>query len=61
MAALNQADTTDFGYMAGTKYSFTFLCTVTTGVPLPPPLPGASQLISYLMLNHMDPNAGFPG
>jgi Flp pilus assembly protein TadG len=60
VAALNQADTTDFGYVVGTKYSLTFLCTVTTGVPLPPPLPGASQEISYLMLNHIDPNAVFP-
>jgi Flp pilus assembly protein TadG len=60
VAALNQADTTDFGYVVGTKYSLSFLCTLTAGATLPPVLPGASQQISYLLLNHIDPNAVFP-
>jgi Flp pilus assembly protein TadG len=62
VAALNQGDTTDFGFTSGTKYSFTYLCTVTAGVTLPPPLPGAAGgELSYLLLNRVDPNAvAFP-
>ena len=53
VAALNQSDTTDFGFTPGTKYSFAYLCTT------PPPgsapvLPGGAQQISYLLLNRFD-------
>ncbi len=57
IAALNQGDSTDFGFVPGTKYSFTFLCTVSQGVTLPPPLPGSAVELSYLLLNRVDPNA----
>ncbi len=54
VAAANQADTTDFGFIPGTKYSFTYLCTVSAGVVQPPLLAGASQLLSYVLLNRFD-------
>ncbi|PWT99667.1 MAG: hypothetical protein C5B51_26680 [Terriglobia bacterium] len=57
VAAINQGDQADFGFVTGTKYSFTYLCTVTQGVTLPPPLPGASVELSYLLLNRLDANA----
>lgn len=57
VAALNQSDAMDFGFTVGTKYSFTYLCTVTANAPQPPVLAGASQLISYVLLNRLDPSA----
>lgn len=54
VAAINQADTTDFGFTLNELYSFTYLC---TGIPVPPPLAGASQVLNYVMLNRLDPNA----
>ena len=56
LAALNPADTIDYGFIFGTKYSLTYLCTSNGGVT-PAILPGASRLVSYLMLNRYDPNA----
>ena len=56
VAAVNQGDTTDFGFVQGTKYSFTFLCTPAGGVT-PGILAGASQLLYYLVLNRYDLNA----
>jgi Flp pilus assembly protein TadG len=57
VAALNQSDTMDFGFTIGTKYSFTYLCNLAAGTVLPPVLAGASQLISYVLLNRLDPSA----
>jgi Flp pilus assembly protein TadG len=57
LAALNQADTTDFGSTSGVKYSLTFLCTAGASSPAPAPLAGAAQLVSYLLLNRFDPGA----
>lgn len=57
VAALNQGDTTDFGFTLGTKYSFTYLCTTSGTVPPPGVLPGATQLLSYILLNRLDQNA----
>ena len=60
VAAINPADTTDFGLIPGAKYSFTYLCTPGGGVS-PTALPGAAAIISYLMLNRYDPNSvNFP-
>ena len=53
VAAVNQSDTTDFGFVAGTKYSFSYLC---TGTP-PSALAGASQSVNYVILDRLDPNA----
>ena len=61
LAAINQGDTADFGFTPGTKYSLGYLCTVGNNIPPPAPLPGSSQLISYLLLNRFDPNSvAFP-
>ena len=57
VAAINQSDTTDFGFTLGTKYSFTYLCTISAGIVQPPVLAGATQLLSYVLLNRLDPNA----
>ena len=58
VAAIDQTDTTDFGYILNELYSFTYLC---TGTPAPPILTGATQQINYVLLNRLDPNAvAFP-
>lgn len=58
VAAVDQTDTTDFGYIVNELYSFTYLC---TGTPAPPILTGATQEINYVLLNRLDPNAvAFP-
>ena len=57
VAALNPGDTMDFGFTSGIKYSLTFLCTAGASSPAPAPLPGAAQLVSYLLLNRFDPGA----
>jgi hypothetical protein len=54
IAAIDQADTTDFGLTLNELYSFTYLC---TGTPAPPILTGAQQEINYVLLNRLDPNA----
>jgi len=54
VAAIDQSDTTDFGYTLNELYSFTYLC---TGTPVPAPLAGAAQVLNYVLLNRLDPNA----
>ncbi len=54
IAAIDQTDTTNFGYTINELYSFTYLC---TGTPVPAPLAGAAQELSYVLLNRLDPNA----
>jgi Putative Flp pilus-assembly TadE/G-like len=54
VSAIDQTDTTDFGYTLNELYSFTYLC---TGIPVPAPLAGAAQELSYVLLNRLDPNA----
>ncbi len=54
VAALDQTDPVDFGFVANTKYSLAYLC---TGTPTPAVLPGASRTLSYVLLNRLDPNA----
>jgi hypothetical protein len=59
VAAIDQTDTTDFGFTAGTIYSFTYSCVVSTGFPPalePPILGGASVEIFYVLLNRLNPN-----
>ncbi|HML16947.1 MAG TPA: hypothetical protein VK419_07965 [Bryobacteraceae bacterium] len=53
VAAVNPSDTTDFGFVPGTQYSFTFYCTGTQ----PGLLPESSVELPYLLLNRLDPNA----
>jgi hypothetical protein len=54
VSAIDQTDTTDFGYTLNELYSFTYLC---TGIPVPAPLAGAAQELNYVLLNRLDPNA----
>jgi Flp pilus assembly protein TadG len=54
VGAIDQTDITDFGYTLNELYSFTYLC---TGIPVPAPLAGSSQELSYVLLNRLDPNA----
>jgi len=54
VAAIDTSDTTDFGFTLNELYSFTYLC---TGTPIPAPLAGASQVLDYVLLNRLDPNA----
>ena len=67
IAAPNQSDTTDFGFVQGTIYSFAYDCIVAGGGPGTPPSPpppilgGASSTLSYLLINRLDPtNVVFP-
>jgi len=54
VATIDQNDTTNFGYTLNELYSFTYLC---SGVPVPAPLAGAAQVLNYVLLNRLDPNA----
>lgn len=48
IAALDAADTVDFGYVVGTRYTLGYQC---TGNPIPQALAGTIQRIPYLILN----------
>lgn len=53
VAAINQEDTADFGFVANTKYTFAYSCSGTA----PQPLAGTGQAISYLILDHYNADA----
>lgn len=60
VAAIDQSDTTDFGMVQGTIYSFAYLCTSSAGGPGVPPAPpppilgGAAATLNYLLINRFD-------
>jgi Flp pilus assembly protein TadG len=63
VAAVDQTDTTDFGFIDDTIYSFTYSCIVSPAgapgvppAPAPPLLGGASVELFYVLLNRLDPN-----
>ena len=63
VAAIDQTDTTDFGFTVNTIYSFAYSCTVVVPPPpgsppsAPPPiLGGGSALLYYVMLNRLNTN-----
>lgn len=61
VAAIDQSDTTDFGFVLGTEYSFSYLCTAAGGVTSPPLLAGATAGVSYVLLNRFNANSvAFP-
>jgi Flp pilus assembly protein TadG len=67
IAAVNQSDATDFGFVQGAIYSFAYSCIVVPpspgnpGAPPPPILGGGSSTLSYLLINRFDlTNAVFP-
>jgi Flp pilus assembly protein TadG len=54
VAAIDSADTVNFGFgdpTAGTVYTFAYIC---TGTGRPPALPGTSQILQYAILNRYD-------
>lgn len=51
IAALSAEDPVDFGFVAGTKYTFAYTC---NGQPQPQPLAGSSQVLRYLLLNRFN-------
>jgi Flp pilus assembly protein TadG len=58
VGAIDQSDTTNFGLIPGTKYSFLYLC---TGTPTPSILAPGTQTLNYVLLNRFDPSAvAFP-
>jgi Putative Flp pilus-assembly TadE/G-like len=67
VAAIDQTDTTDFGFTDNEIYSFTYSCIVSPAAPgvpaagAPPMLSGASAELFYVLLNRLDPtNTVFP-
>ncbi len=54
IAALSADDTTDFGFVAGTRYTFGYQC---TGNPPPSGITGAAQVLPYLMLDRYNQSA----
>lgn len=51
IAALDQEETVDFGYVRGTQYTFYYQC---NGTPTPQPLGEAGTRVPYLLLNRLD-------
>jgi hypothetical protein len=54
VAPIDPSDTTDFGFTTGSQYTFAYVC---TGTPPATGLAGAPSVVSYLLLNRLDPNA----
>lgn len=54
IGAVSADDTTDFGLVKGTRYTFYFSC---TGQPTPLALGNAGTLLQYLLLNRYDTEA----
>jgi Flp pilus assembly protein TadG len=54
VAAIDQTDTVNFGFVQDNKYTMVYNC---NGNPTPTILPGSSVLIRYLILNRLDTNA----
>jgi hypothetical protein len=54
VAAVDPNDTTDFGFIKSTRYTFTFQC---TGTPTPAALAGAGSILFYMILNRWDEGA----
>jgi Flp pilus assembly protein TadG len=57
VAAPNASDSTDFGLVQGTEYSFAYTCTPEALAPPPPMLAPGTQTLSYALANRLDPNA----
>ncbi|MBI3207691.1 MAG: Tad domain-containing protein [Candidatus Solibacter usitatus] len=48
VAAIDATDTTDYGFVANTRYTLGYSC---TGAPIPQPLPGSTARVPYVILN----------
>lgn len=51
VAAIDQSDTTDFGFVADSKYTLGYTC---NGTPIPAGLQGAPQRLPYLLINRLN-------
>ncbi len=54
VAALDQTDSTDFGFTIASRYTLAYVC---GGNPIPTGLAGAPSVISYILLNRFNPDA----
>ena len=54
VAAISQEDTADFGFTAGTRYTFGLRCDAPQGTPPPAPLAGAGVRIPYAIIDRLD-------
>ena len=54
VAALSTDDTTDFGFAAGTRYTFGYMC---NGNPIITGITGAAQVVPYLLLDRYNQSA----
>ena len=50
VAAVDQTDSTDFGFVAGNLYTFAYLC---SGAGTPAILPGGGTVVQYVLLNRL--------
>ncbi len=57
IAAPDAAETIDFGFTVGTRYTLGYTC---TGQPTPQPIAGSVQRLQYLMLNRWDQDSEVP-
>jgi Flp pilus assembly protein TadG len=53
VAPIDASDTTDFGFIAGSRYTLAYVC---TGNPAATGLAGAPQVVQYLLLNRLNPS-----
>ena len=56
IAAIDQTDLVNFGFVAATHYTFGYVC---NGVGAPGPLTGDTQLINYLLINRYNTGSTF--
>lgn len=54
IAPLDDTDTTDFGYVPGSRYTLGYQC---LGAPVPQALPNTQQRVQYLLLDRYDTTA----
>ncbi len=56
IAPIDATDTTDFGFVVGTQYTFGYVC---NGLPVPAALGGTSRRIPFLLLDRYDTGSTF--
>lgn len=54
VAPMDATETTDFGFITGTRYTLAYTC---SGNPQPTGLQGAASVVPYLLLNRLDSEA----
>lgn len=56
IAPIDATDTTDFGFVVGTQYTFGYVC---NGLPVPQALSGSARRIPFLLLDRYDTGSTF--